>query len=117
VKKLVGIISTLPLGWALSQSAVVHAQEAPSKQFIQRDVPLAWIFDEWYRKSGTQIPMFACVCVNSFCDIRAGWPFREFSIGQAIPALGPTNRANAERNGFVCGEIPASEFPLRGIGG
>lgn len=107
---------SMPLSGILV-TELASAQEPPSKRFTKQDVPLAWIFDEWYRKSGTQIPMYACVCVKASCDPSPGWPFRAFAIGQTIPTLGPTNRNDAERVGFRCSEIPASEFPLRGLGG
>lgn len=100
-----------------SLQEAISAQEAPSKQFTRENVPIGWILNEWYEKSGKQTPMYVCVCTRSICDTSPVWPFRQFFIGETIPALGPTNKNGTEQKGFVCGAVNPNDLPLRGIGG
>ncbi|MCL2932092.1 MAG: hypothetical protein MGG11_07365 [Trichodesmium sp. MAG_R03] len=75
----------------LGSTIPVTAQEAPTKQFQQQDIPLVWIYDEWYQKYGTTIPMFACVCVRQSCNTRPSWPFRSFNrLIQFLPLVSTT---------------------------
>jgi hypothetical protein len=96
-------------------SSQAIAQDAPSKQYGEgKDIPLVWILAEWHEKH-PQIPLYLCVCTKSECDNSDSWPFRRYSLGGVLPALGPTNRSDAQRIGFSCGEVSPSE--LQGIGG
>jgi hypothetical protein len=101
-------------GMVLFSSQAI-AQDSPSKQYGQgRDIPLVWILDEWHQKH-PQIPLYLCVCTKSECDNSSSWPFRRYSLGGVRPVLGPTNRSDAQRIGFSCGEVSPNE--LQGIGG
>ncbi len=110
LKRLVKIFIALPLGVSiLGFSSPTFAGDAPSKQFIKRDVPISWILDEWYRKN-PNIPLYACVCTKVYCDNSQSWPFRSFTIGGVVPALGSYNKNQTERIGFVCGQVDAKEI-------
>lgn len=99
----------------LGTTQEINAQEAPSKQYGQgKDVPLAWILDEWHRKH-PQIPLYLCVCTKAECDNSQSWPFRRYGLGGVLPALGDSNKTGAQQLGFSCGEVEASQ--LQGIGG
>ena len=94
------LASLLAIQWILAPTA--QAQEPPTKQFEQRDVPLSLIFSEW-RQNGNNANTYICTCDREICDTRPGWPFRSFRTGQSIPALGEANLNDARRDGFICG--------------
>ncbi len=110
LKRIAEILVALPLGVSiLGFSSPIFAADAPSKQFIERDIPITWILDEWYRKN-PNIPSYACVCTKVYCDNSQSWPFRSFTIGGVLPALGSYNKNSVERVGFVCGQVSSQEI-------
>ncbi|MGB0564097.1 MAG: hypothetical protein ACPGVO_20195 [Spirulinaceae cyanobacterium] len=105
---LTGLISLAILGGG--QIAHAAGQPAPSRLFEDDPtVPIADILNEWHQ-THPEIPLFACICTLHECDSSEGWPFRRLAFAEVLPALGQTNREDAETQGFGCVGINPHEM-------
>ena len=85
--------------------------QVPTARYARgEDVDLALIIEEW-RDRFPQTPVYACACLEETCDSSAIWPFRRFTRYQPFVALGPTNAAISERQGFNCFDMETGEDP------
>lgn len=85
--------------------------QVPTARYARgEEVDLALIIEEW-RDRFPQTPVYACACLEETCDSSAIWPFRRFTRYQPFVALGPTNAATSERQGFNCFDIETGEDP------
>lgn len=115
IKKNRNILLALPLGMTiLGFSTPVIGADAPSKQFITKDIYIGSILFEWYKKN-PNVPSYACICLKAECDNSQSWPFRRFGLGKVVPALGSFNKRVTESLGFKCSKVAPKEF-LEGIG-
>ena len=91
----------IPIGVSLLFPRSSYAESA-TKRFQYTNVPLSSIYNEWIRKNGDRITMYACVCTKSSCDSTDHWPFKNFSVGEVVPALGEFNSNSYRSTGFRC---------------
>lgn len=75
-------------------------QQPATKRFVQQNIPLNEIFEEWDRKK-LQGPRYICTCTQARCNSEQSWPFRSFEQGETVPVLGATNKNLSNDAGFT----------------
>jgi hypothetical protein len=115
-----GLIGPLALGLgALSSGAqpsnapnrVIEPAQVPTARYARGEaVDLSLIIDEW-RDRYPNIPIFACSCDADSCGDKTKWPYREFARYQPFVALGNSNGASSEDEGFNCFDIDSGNRP------